>query len=135
MQIPLNLLTSPSCCPPNVHRLLAALPQYVYTSDAHGIQVNLFTDSTLRHTLAGGGSVRLVQTTRYPWEGIVRFGLELDERGNIRTDENCHTSVEGVFAAGDASQGASLVVRAIDAGRRAAAAIDQWLARPPERSR
>ena len=63
------------------------------------------------------------------------FGLDLDERGNIRTDENCGTSVEGVFAAGDASQGASLVVRAIDAGRRAAAAIDQWLAGGRERSK
>ena len=63
------------------------------------------------------------------------FGLDLDERGNIRTDESCRTSVEGVFAAGDASQGASLVVRAIDAGRRAAAAIDQWLARSPEPSK
>jgi len=58
------------------------------------------------------------------------FGLDLDERGNIRTDENDHTSVEGVFAAGDASQGASLVVRAIGAGRQAAAAIDRWLGRP-----
>jgi NADPH-dependent glutamate synthase beta subunit-like oxidoreductase len=32
-----------------------------------------------------------------------------------------------VFAAGDAVIGASLVVRAIDAGRKAAAAVDRWL--------
>ncbi|MFW6153990.1 MAG: glutamate synthase subunit beta [Planctomycetota bacterium] len=59
--------------------------------------------------------------------GLVEsMGLALDDRGNI-TVNNYHTSVEGVFATGDASAGASLVVRAIAAGREAAEAIDAWL--------
>ena len=59
--------------------------------------------------------------------GIVdELKLELDERGNIRT-ENYMSSVEGVFAAGDVRRGQSLVVWAISEGREAARAIDTWL--------
>jgi glutamate synthase (NADPH/NADH) small chain len=53
--------------------------------------------------------------------------LALDDRNNIRVDANHMTSVRGVFAAGDSTRGASLVVRAIEAGRRAASGIDGWL--------
>mgnify|MGYP005832303909 CR=1 FL=1 len=55
------------------------------------------------------------------------FGLALDSRGNVRVDKRFMTSAPGVFAAGDAVTGASLVVRAIDFGRRAAQACDRWL--------
>jgi glutamate synthase (NADPH/NADH) small chain len=62
--------------------------------------------------------------------GLVNeLGLELDERGNIRINENSMTSVDGVFSAGDSSRGASLVVYAIQDGRMAAAAIDRYLSR------
>jgi glutamate synthase (NADPH/NADH) small chain len=54
------------------------------------------------------------------------LSLELDDRGNIRTTDY-QTSNPMVFAAGDAVMGASLVVRAINGGRKAAEAIDQWL--------
>ena len=61
--------------------------------------------------------------------GLVQaLGIELDGRGNIATDTSYQTSVEGVFSAGDSSTGASLVVRAINHGRRAAASIGQYLA-------
>ncbi|MCX7005615.1 MAG: glutamate synthase subunit beta [bacterium] len=53
--------------------------------------------------------------------------LPLDARGNILADENHMTAVPGVFVAGDAHVGASLVVRAINFGRRAAAGVDAWL--------
>ncbi len=60
-------------------------------------------------------------------EGLVeQFGLEKDGRGNLITD-NFATSQEGVFAAGDAVSGASLVVRAIRAGRDAAVAVNEYL--------
>lgn len=59
--------------------------------------------------------------------GLVNdLGLDLDERGNIITD-NYATSRKGVFAAGDTVSGASLVVHALDSGRKAAKAIDGWL--------
>lgn len=57
------------------------------------------------------------------------LGVALDPRGNVVADEQSMTSREGVFAAGDAVAGASLVVRAIYAGRQAAAGIDRWLRR------
>ena len=59
---------------------------------------------------------------------ISGLSLELDDRGNVKVN-NYQTSNPRVFAAGDTISGASLVVRAIDGGRRAAAAIDQWLRR------
>jgi glutamate synthase (NADPH/NADH) small chain len=58
---------------------------------------------------------------------ITDLNLELDGRGNIRTDGNYGTSIDGVFAAGDAETGASLVVRAMDHGRKAAEAVDGYL--------
>ncbi len=54
------------------------------------------------------------------------FGVAYDNRGNIET-KNYATSVDGVFGAGDADIGASLVVRAIFHGREAAKAIDNYL--------
>ncbi len=59
---------------------------------------------------------------------IEQFGLELDQRGNVKTD-NFMSSKEGVFAAGDMRRGQSLVVWAISEGRKAAAAVDAWLAK------
>nr|WP_319400145.1 glutamate synthase subunit beta [uncultured Carboxylicivirga sp.] len=61
-------------------------------------------------------------------EGIVtEFGLDLDGRGNIKVDENYQTSKDKVFAAGDASNGASLVVTAIAKGREAAEKVHDFL--------
>ncbi len=60
--------------------------------------------------------------------GIVeQLGLELDARGNVRTDSAGATNVARVFAAGDASRGQSLVVWAIADGRRVAAGVDASL--------
>jgi glutamate synthase (NADPH/NADH) small chain len=58
---------------------------------------------------------------------LVELGVELDGRGNIATDIAHRTSVPGVFAAGDAKRGASLIVWAIREGRDAAESIDRWL--------
>jgi glutamate synthase (NADPH/NADH) small chain len=53
--------------------------------------------------------------------------LKLDVRGNVATDEAYRTSVPGVFSAGDARRGQSLVVWAIAEGRKAAHHIDRFL--------
>jgi len=59
---------------------------------------------------------------------IEELGLALDPRGNVLANtDDYKTSVEGVFAAGDMRRGQSLVVWAINEGRRAAAAIDRYL--------
>jgi glutamate synthase (NADPH/NADH) small chain len=53
--------------------------------------------------------------------------VALDERGNIRTDATYRTSLPGVFAAGDARRGASLIVWAIAEGRKMAASVEAYL--------
>jgi glutamate synthase (NADPH/NADH) small chain len=63
---------------------------------------------------------------------IEQLGVKLDGRGNVATDDNYATSVKGVFAAGDMRRGQSLVVWAISEGRKAAAAIDRYLAAKAE---
>ena len=61
-------------------------------------------------------------------KGLVEaFGLELDQRGNIRTGDDFQTSSKNVFAAGDARRGQSLIVWAISEGRKAARSIDKFL--------
>jgi glutamate synthase (NADPH/NADH) small chain len=67
------------------------------------------------------------------FSGPVRQGLldqlpfEFDQRGNVKTDSTFATSVPGVFSAGDARRGQSLVVWAIAEGRKAAHHIDRFL--------
>jgi glutamate synthase (NADPH/NADH) small chain len=57
--------------------------------------------------------------------------LAATEWGTIETDEEGRTSREGVFAAGDSVRGADLVVTALADARRAAEAIDRYLAAKP----
>jgi glutamate synthase (NADPH/NADH) small chain len=59
---------------------------------------------------------------------VQQLGVQLDARGNILASEaDYHTSVPGVFVAGDARRGQSLVVWAIAEGRKAAASVDEYL--------
>jgi glutamate synthase (NADPH/NADH) small chain len=67
------------------------------------------------------------------FSGPVRNGLleqlplEVDARGNIKTDGTYQTSIPGVFSAGDARRGQSLVVWAIAEGRKAAEGMNEYL--------
>jgi glutamate synthase (NADPH/NADH) small chain len=54
------------------------------------------------------------------------FGVTLDGRGNIQ-ERDYQTNVHQVFACGDCSTGASIVVRAIAHGRSAAESVDRFL--------
>lgn len=57
------------------------------------------------------------------------LGVEYDARGNVKVSATKQTSVEKIFAAGDAEKGASLVVHAIEAGKVAAKNVDEYLRR------
>jgi glutamate synthase (NADPH/NADH) small chain len=63
---------------------------------------------------------------------IEQLGVALDNRGNVATNGDYQSSVENIFAAGDMRRGQSLVVWAISEGRKAAAAVDRYLATIPE---
>jgi glutamate synthase (NADPH) small chain len=62
---------------------------------------------------------------------LEQLGVQLDPRGNVKGDtegeKSYHTSLDGVFAAGDMRRGQSLVVWAIREGRQCAQAVDIYL--------
>ena len=61
-------------------------------------------------------------------EGLVeQLGVDLDARGNVARDREFMTSAPGVFVAGDAGRGQSLIVWAIAEGRAAAHGVDAYL--------
>lgn len=64
-----------------------------------------------------------------PEAGVLaeQFGLTLDDRGNLARDADYSTAVPGIFVAGDAGRGQSLIVWAIAEGRAAAASVDAYL--------
>jgi glutamate synthase (NADPH/NADH) small chain len=62
---------------------------------------------------------------------LADLGVAFTERGTVSRDASWMTNVPGVFAAGDLQRGQSLIVWAIDDGRRAAAAIDTYLRSEP----
>ena len=60
--------------------------------------------------------------------GVVeQLEVELDERSNVKRDKDYMTSVPGVFVAGDAGRGQSLIVWGIAEGRSAGAGVDRYL--------
>jgi glutamate synthase (NADPH/NADH) small chain len=56
-----------------------------------------------------------------------QLGVALDARKNIVVDQQFSTNVKGVYCAGDAHRGASLIVWAIAEGRDTAKAVDSFL--------
>ncbi|MGE5195453.1 MAG: glutamate synthase subunit beta [Deltaproteobacteria bacterium] len=58
---------------------------------------------------------------------VEQLGVEVDPRGNIKADDSYMTTVPGIFAAGDARRGQSLIVWAIWEGREAAVGVDKYL--------
>ncbi|GAB7107658.1 glutamate synthase subunit beta [Streptomyces phaeofaciens JCM 4814] len=127
------------------------------TAPAADADARLFAASTLHFTGDGDGHVRAlhlveVDDRRTPVDGSGRelpadlvllalgfsgpdradgltdqLGLTLEPRGTIARDGGFTTNVPGVFAAGDAARGQSLIVWAIAEGRAVAAAVDRYL--------
>ena len=60
-------------------------------------------------------------------ELLDQLGVERDGRGNVKAHAPYTSSVEGVFAAGDARRGQSLIVWAINEGRQCARMVDRYL--------
>ncbi|WP_225635950.1 glutamate synthase subunit beta [Streptomyces solaniscabiei] len=132
--------------------------RHLRSAPAADADARLFAASTLRLTGDAEGHVRSlhlvgVDAGRHPLPGTERalpadlvllalgfsgpdrtdglvdeLGLELDPRGTIARGRDFATNVPGVFAAGDAARGQSLIVWAIAEGRSVAAAVDRHLA-------
>ncbi len=63
-----------ACCPGNIARFLPSLPGYIYALQEENLYINLFIQSETSVHLAGT-RVKVVQTTRYPWEGNIKVIL------------------------------------------------------------
>ncbi len=59
-----------ACCPGNITRFMASVPGYVYATGNHSLYVNLYAASKAEIDL-DGKKIRMVQETRYPWDGDV----------------------------------------------------------------
>jgi len=66
------------CCPPNLARTLASLGQYFYSTSEQGVWVHLFAQGTANLSVGGQG-ISLRQVTRYPWDGEVKFEMNLPQ--------------------------------------------------------
>ena len=60
-----------TCCPPNLERTFASLPGYLYSTSPAGVYVNFYHASTLDWRLEDGTGLKLVQRTKYPWDGDI----------------------------------------------------------------
>jgi len=64
-----------SCCPVNIVRILPSLSGYIYSIKDQDIFINLFIGNTAELDL-NGKKIKLNQSTKYPWNGKVKFSLE-----------------------------------------------------------
>ena len=90
-----------ACCPPNVARLLASLPGYLYGLSGDAVWVHLYAESVATVDL-GDQTVRLSQRTDYPWDGNVEISVEEGEgefglllRVPSWCEEGCTVAVNG----------------------------------------
>jgi len=60
-----------TCCPPNIQRVLASLPGYMYGLGAGSLYVNLYHASTMQWHLEDGTPIEVIQATNYPWSGAI----------------------------------------------------------------
>lgn len=115
-------------------------PQVLKTSSSHEEGcIRRWNLTTNKFISDSKGNIKAVEIEEVAWiqsgDGrrpeMKRTGkketLDTDERKNISVDQNHQTSLKKVFACGDAVSGAGLVVRAMDSGRKTAAAIDNFL--------
>jgi hypothetical protein len=67
-----------ACCPGNITRFMASVPGYIYAQRDDGVWVNLFAASSADIRMDNGRTLRIVQETRYPWDGSVRMTVTPD---------------------------------------------------------
>jgi uncharacterized protein len=66
-----------ACCPPNLARLIASLPAYLYSRTHDSIWVHLYAPSSASIRLEGT-EVEVRQRTEYPWAGSVELELRVE---------------------------------------------------------
>lgn len=64
------------CCPPNLVRTIAQVSGWAYSLTDNGLSVNLYGSNQLNTQLSDGSSVKLTQTTNYPWDGEISITID-----------------------------------------------------------
>lgn len=72
-----------ACCPGNITRFLASVPGYVYAQRGDTLWVNLFVGSTADIKLDDGRTVKMIQQTKYPWDGAVKMTVSPESAGKF----------------------------------------------------
>jgi DUF1680 family protein len=88
-----------ACCPANLARLMGELPGLVYATSGRDLFVNLFVGSDA-HVKTDAGSIRVTQTTSYPWDGHVAIAIDPEIAGDFAVS----VRIPG-WARGEASPG------------------------------
>ncbi len=113
-----------ACCPPNLMRFLATMPDLVATTSQRGIQLHQLATGTIDASM-GGTEAQLEVATEYPWDGNVEIGISNSVGEpwtlSVRVPSWCHhvsASVNGADVEVAASPGTLDVSRAWRAGDR-----------------
>ena len=64
-----------ACCPPNVARLMASVPGYIYAQHDHEIFVNLYMSSKTDFSF-DKKKIAITQESNYPWEGKIVISVD-----------------------------------------------------------
>ncbi|MCY3977170.1 MAG: glycoside hydrolase family 127 protein, partial [Chloroflexi bacterium] len=123
------------CCPPNISRLIASIGEYAYSQAGDRVYVQMYHDNSV--TLAvGGGEIRLVQETQYPWDGTVQITVNtpqsVDFELALRIPDWCYDyqlSVNGEAQTALTERGYAVLSREWSEGD----AVELTLAMPVER--
>jgi uncharacterized protein len=89
------------CCPPNLSRLVASIGEYTYSQAGNRVYAHLYHDNTVSLDI-NGQSIKLEQSTNYPWDETINFTIHTDEATQfelaLRIPKWCyshHVSING----------------------------------------
>jgi DUF1680 family protein len=71
-----------ACCPSNVCRFIPSIPGYIYAQTDSRLYVNLFIQGKANVTM-GGEKLEIEQTTKYPWDGEVKFSINPEKANSF----------------------------------------------------
>lgn len=72
-----------ACCPGNITRFMPSVPGYVYAQQGNTLYINLFMSNTADISLESGAKIKVVQDTRYPWDGDIKITLKPERAGRF----------------------------------------------------
>ncbi|TLV02113.1 glycoside hydrolase family 127 protein [Dyadobacter luticola] len=71
------------CCPPMFLKMVSSLPDFIYSSAADRIYVNLFIGSNASIQLADNNQVNITQKTEYPWKGSIALSVNPHKKSDF----------------------------------------------------